>query len=408
MRQFGTQHPGNRLMFSEWGSVEDPDRPAAKRSGSRTRRDTEVAWLGVVLRGAVLRLAPTRTAGRSAIGGSTRALRPWMRSRPWPPIRTSRRGLTGRRLVAPDMGRRAVRERPTAAPTRRDFETMTENLDGIARDLAARGEPYVVATVVWRRSPSSGQVGSKAIVTPDGNIRGWVGGACAEPSVVTQARPRWRGDPATGLPRLAGGGRRAPARRRRRRPDHLLERGRIGGLRRTRLPSAAPGRDRALARRRRAGPDGRRARVAFGRGGRPWPCRRPPGRGGRLHHVGSGCRGGGRTVVRGGRHPGPLRRGRRRARARHTGRVRRPGRVAQAGRGCHGVPSRPRGVRGATRARARACGAGSRARHAAGDRGGRARGPGPAARVRGDRGRGPRGRGRRPRSSTRPSIPCAE
>jgi xanthine dehydrogenase accessory factor len=41
---------------------------------------------------------------------------------------------------------------------------------------------------VWRRSPSSGQVGSKAIVTPDGHVRGWVGGACAEPSVVTQAR----------------------------------------------------------------------------------------------------------------------------------------------------------------------------------------------------------------------------
>jgi xanthine dehydrogenase accessory factor len=65
---------------------------------------------------------------------------------------------------------------------------MTENLDGIARDLSARGQPYAVATVVWRRSPSSGQVGSKAIVTPDGNVRGWVGGACAEPSVVAQAR----------------------------------------------------------------------------------------------------------------------------------------------------------------------------------------------------------------------------
>ena len=65
---------------------------------------------------------------------------------------------------------------------------MTEGLDGLARELAGRGEPYVLATVVWRRSPSSGQVGSKAVITADGHVRGWVGGACAEPSVVMQAR----------------------------------------------------------------------------------------------------------------------------------------------------------------------------------------------------------------------------
>ena len=65
---------------------------------------------------------------------------------------------------------------------------MTEGLDGLARELSARGEPYVLATVVWRRSPSSGQLGSKALITTDGHVRGWVGGACAEPSVVAQAR----------------------------------------------------------------------------------------------------------------------------------------------------------------------------------------------------------------------------
>ncbi len=65
---------------------------------------------------------------------------------------------------------------------------MTEGLDGLAREMANRGEPYVLATVVWRRSPSSGQVGSKALITTDGHVRGWVGGACAEPSVVAQAR----------------------------------------------------------------------------------------------------------------------------------------------------------------------------------------------------------------------------
>jgi xanthine dehydrogenase accessory factor len=65
---------------------------------------------------------------------------------------------------------------------------MAEDLDRITRELSARGEPYVSATVVWRRSPSSGQVGSKAVVTPDGHVRGWVGGACAEPAVVRESR----------------------------------------------------------------------------------------------------------------------------------------------------------------------------------------------------------------------------
>jgi xanthine dehydrogenase accessory factor len=75
---------------------------------------------------------------------------------------------------------------------------VTEGLDGLARELAARGEPYVLATVVWRRSPSSGQVGSKALITVDGHVRGWVGGACAEPSVVSQARAALE----DGVPRL--------------------------------------------------------------------------------------------------------------------------------------------------------------------------------------------------------------
>src|SRR5438132_1530804 len=54
------------------------------------------------------------------------------------------------------------------------------DLNALERDLQARGEPFVRATVVWRRAPSSGQVGSKAVVTPDGHVRGWVGGSGAE------------------------------------------------------------------------------------------------------------------------------------------------------------------------------------------------------------------------------------
>lgn len=53
---------------------------------------------------------------------------------------------------------------------------------------SAAGESFVLATVVWRRAPSSGRSGSKALVLPDGTVRGWVGGACAQPTLVKQAR----------------------------------------------------------------------------------------------------------------------------------------------------------------------------------------------------------------------------
>jgi xanthine dehydrogenase accessory factor len=65
---------------------------------------------------------------------------------------------------------------------------LNEDLLRAARELEHRGEAYALATVVWRRSPSSGKVGSKALITADGRIRGWLGGACAEPAVVAEAR----------------------------------------------------------------------------------------------------------------------------------------------------------------------------------------------------------------------------
>ena len=57
-----------------------------------------------------------------------------------------------------------------------------------AVELSEQRVPYVLATVVWRRGPSSGRQGSKAVVLADGTVRGWLGGACAEPSVVRHAR----------------------------------------------------------------------------------------------------------------------------------------------------------------------------------------------------------------------------
>jgi xanthine dehydrogenase accessory factor len=57
-----------------------------------------------------------------------------------------------------------------------------------AAELARRGEPFALATVVWRQGPSSSQQGSRAIITAAGDLRGWIGGACAEPVVIREAQ----------------------------------------------------------------------------------------------------------------------------------------------------------------------------------------------------------------------------
>jgi xanthine dehydrogenase accessory factor len=55
-------------------------------------------------------------------------------------------------------------------------------------ELTRRGEPFALATVVWRQSPSSSQPGARAIITAGGELHGWIGGACAEPVVILQAQ----------------------------------------------------------------------------------------------------------------------------------------------------------------------------------------------------------------------------
>ena len=64
---------------------------------------------------------------------------------------------------------------------------MDERVLAEAVALTGARRPFALATVVWRRAPSSGRVGSKAIVFPDGRVHGWLGGACAEPTVVREA-----------------------------------------------------------------------------------------------------------------------------------------------------------------------------------------------------------------------------
>jgi xanthine dehydrogenase accessory factor len=68
------------------------------------------------------------------------------------------------------------------APTERALEAR-------ARALRDREEPFARATVVRREPPVSAAVGGSALVTSDGDLRGWIGGAaCAQSRVREQAR----------------------------------------------------------------------------------------------------------------------------------------------------------------------------------------------------------------------------
>jgi xanthine dehydrogenase accessory factor len=64
---------------------------------------------------------------------------------------------------------------------------VTEDVLIRAGRLAAEGEPHVLATVVNVERPASTRRGDRALVTPGGDLFGWVGGACSEPIVIREA-----------------------------------------------------------------------------------------------------------------------------------------------------------------------------------------------------------------------------
>ena len=64
---------------------------------------------------------------------------------------------------------------------------MTAALSRRAQELAATGTPFVTATVVRARRPTSVKAGDVALVLGDGTIEGFVGGVCAQQSVRVYA-----------------------------------------------------------------------------------------------------------------------------------------------------------------------------------------------------------------------------
>lgn len=64
---------------------------------------------------------------------------------------------------------------------------MLDQLLKQSAELAARGESFVMATVVRCTPPTSGKPGDKAIIQADGKLSGWIGGGCAQPVVIREA-----------------------------------------------------------------------------------------------------------------------------------------------------------------------------------------------------------------------------
>ena len=57
-----------------------------------------------------------------------------------------------------------------------------------ASELLVQSVPFALATVVRRERPTSGEPGDKAIITADGEFLGWIGGSCAQPTVLQEAK----------------------------------------------------------------------------------------------------------------------------------------------------------------------------------------------------------------------------
>lgn len=56
-----------------------------------------------------------------------------------------------------------------------------------AHALTQAGEAFATATVVRAERPTSGKPGDRAIITAGGELFGWIGGSCAQPTVVREA-----------------------------------------------------------------------------------------------------------------------------------------------------------------------------------------------------------------------------
>ncbi len=66
--------------------------------------------------------------------------------------------------------------------------TTTETVIDAARRLLESDTAYALVSVIRALPPASARPGDKAVVTADGQLHGWVGGGCAQPTVLRTVR----------------------------------------------------------------------------------------------------------------------------------------------------------------------------------------------------------------------------
>ncbi len=66
--------------------------------------------------------------------------------------------------------------------------SSNDDVTKLAEELKAKGEPFVVATVVRTLASVAAKPGAKAILCADGRMAGWVGGGCALGAVKEAAK----------------------------------------------------------------------------------------------------------------------------------------------------------------------------------------------------------------------------
>jgi xanthine dehydrogenase accessory factor len=66
--------------------------------------------------------------------------------------------------------------------------STSDDVQRLAEELTAKGEPFVFATVVRTVASVAAKPGAKAILTADGRMAGWVGGGCALGAVKKAAQ----------------------------------------------------------------------------------------------------------------------------------------------------------------------------------------------------------------------------
>ena len=88
--------------------------------------------------------------------------------------------------------------RPSGAEDLHRRVRETVDVIAVAHDLRTRNEPFALATVVRVSRPTSGRPGFKAIVRPNREVIGWVGGSCAESVLLLESLASLR----DGRPRL--------------------------------------------------------------------------------------------------------------------------------------------------------------------------------------------------------------